>query len=119
MAKLKKKNKVAKAAAHKDEDEDDDTALATASVGNDLAPDKLEVDEAEVNFAGEGESLFHVIKGDHSAIVRGDSKADAKEAFFKLFGIVDTNETIRVGKIDEDDLSSFKLNVFGVILGTS
>lgn len=69
-----------------------------------------------VDFKGEGDSFFHVIKGVHSAIVKADSKGEAKQAFMELFGIVDTSEKIQVGEVDEDQLEKFNLNKDGVIL---
>lgn len=117
----KSKVKLKKSAKVKPEvpsdDEGDEMRAATA--GNVHAPDKVEVDAEDVVFRGDEDGdLYHVIKGDHSAIVRGNSKADAREAFFALFGILDTTESVKVGKIDEDDLASFSLNEFGVILKT-
>ena len=75
------------------------------------------VETDAVEFRGEGDTFFHVVKGDHSAIVKGDSKADARQAFLELYGIVATEEKIQVGEIDEDDLDSLRLTNHGVILG--
>lgn len=84
-----------------------------------LQPGVAAVDVDDVTFSGEGKKYFHVIKGAHSAIVTANSKDEAKGAFFALFGIVSTEERVRVGEVDEDDLPTFQLNEFGVILGTA
>ncbi len=69
-----------------------------------------------VEFHGEGDSFFHVIKGNHSAIVKADSKGEARETFMTMFGILDTAEKVQIGEVDEDQLDKFNLNKDGVIL---
>lgn len=91
----------------------------TSVVPDPAQPGIVAVDVEDVTFKGDGKKYFHVIKGAHSAIVVADSKDEAKGAFFQLFGIVSTEERVRVGEVDEDDLPTFKMNEFGVILGTA
>lgn len=80
-------------------------------------PGLTAVETDAVEFRGDGDSFFHVVKGEHAAIVKGDSKADARAAFMDLYGIISTEEKIQIGEIDEDDLDSLRLTNHGVILG--
>lgn len=80
-------------------------------------PGLTAVETDAVEFRGEGDTFFHVVKGAHAAIVKGDSKGDARAAFMDLYGIVSTEEKIQIGEIDEDDLDALRLTNHGVILG--